>query len=383
MPQERRHDAVESPHGMEPPLRSEAAPAEYSASDIASPASGTRMLSPQRATRVLLIAAVLGVCDQSYWQYSEVDHFIKSYWMPFIRGTGPAPEQYRIGVKMAAWWLVDHLSWGFRYGYTLMDVMASTVGVLLVYDLLLRRQIIRTASAASQWFASAGFALLVCYYMAWVGFYFRPETLPSFGLTAAMVWLWTYRTNQRSGTSLIVCGLVVCAAAQAWIRADIPCALDAGMLLVSLTRTGEGLSIPRRAALVTSALCIAIALGTQLYIMRVLYPHASYGNTPIFMVTRDLRQPLTFPPFLIFVVPLVWTAVQAWRQRSALDTSSRGLLFGSGIYVLLWILFGKLDEVRIYIPFAVALIPVTMELAVRRISPATSLVSNAGRGVEA
>jgi hypothetical protein len=126
-------------------------------------------------------------------------------------------------------------------------------------------------------------------------------------------------------------------------------------------------------------LCIAIAVGTQIYIMRMLYPHASYGNTPLFMVTHDLRQPLTFPPFLVFVVPLVWTAVQAWRQRSALDTSSRGLLFGSGIYILLWILFGKLDEVRICIPFAVALIPVTMELAVRRISPTGSLASNAAR----
>jgi hypothetical protein len=341
------------------------------------------MLSPQRATRVLVIAAVLGICDQSYWQYSEVDHFIKGYWMPFIRGTGPAPEQYRIGVKMSAWWLVNHLSWGFRYGFTLMDVIASTMGVLLVYDLLLRRRIVRTASAASQWFASAGFALLVCYYMAWVGFYFRPETLPSFGLTACMVWLWTYRTNQRSGTGLIVFVLVICAAAQAWIRADIPCALNAGMLLVSLTRAGEGLSIPRRAALATSALCIAIAAGTQIYIMRVLYPHASYGSTPLFMVTHDLHQPLGFPPFLIFMVPLAWTGVQAWRQRSELDTSSRGLLVGAGIYLLLWVLFGKLDEVRIFIPFAVALIPLTMELAVRRISPTGLLASNAGRGVEA
>jgi hypothetical protein len=366
---------------MEQPLRSETAPLEHSAREIASPTPGTRILSPQCATRVLLLAAVLGVCDQSYWRYSNVDHYFKGYWMPYVQGTGAAPEQYRIGVKMAAWWLVKHLSWDFRYGFTLLDVIASTVGILLVYDLLLRRPIIRAADTASQWFASAAFVLLVCYYMAWVGFYFRPETLPSFGLTACMAWLWTRRPGKRSSAGLTICGLLICAAAQAWIRADIPCALNAGIFLVSLTRAGEGLSISRRAALVTSALCVAVAAGTQLYIMRVLYPHASYGNIPLFMVTHDLHQPLTFPPFLIFILPLVWTGVQAWRRRSVLDTGSRGLLVGAAIYFVLWVLIGKLDEVRIFIPFAIALIPVTMELAVRRISIASS-TANVSPGVE-
>lgn len=263
---------------MEQPLRSETAPVEHSAREIASPAPGARTLSPQSVTRVLLLCTVLGVCDQSYWQYSNVDHYFGGYWIQFVRGTGGAPEQYRIGVKMTAWWLVRHLSWGFRHGFALMDVIASTVGILLVYQLLLRMPAVCRASTALQWFASAGFAFLVCYYMAWVGFFFRPETLPSFGLTACMAWLWTRRTDERMAGGLTICGLVACAAAQAWIRADIPCALNAGMFLVSLPRKGGGLSISRRAALATSALCIAVAVGIQLYIMRVLYPHASYAG---------------------------------------------------------------------------------------------------------
>ncbi|HEV2575810.1 MAG TPA: hypothetical protein VGU25_01250 [Acidobacteriaceae bacterium] len=337
------------------------------------------MLSPQLPTRVLLLAAVLGICDQSYWQYSDVDHYFTGYWMPFVHGTGTAPEQYRIGVKMAAWWLVQHLSWEFRYGFTLMDVIASVAGALLVYDLLLRRPAIRESSTTLQWFASAGLVLLVCYYMAWVYFFFRPETLPSFGLTACMAWLWTRRRDERGGTALTICGLVAAAAAQAWIRADVPCALNAGILLMTVFGSGRGLSISRRASIVTSAVCIAVAAGTQFYIMRVVYPHASYGNVPVFMVTRDLHQPLTFPPFLIFMLPVAWTAVQAWRQRAALDTGSRGLLLGAAIYFALWILMGKLDEVRIFIPFAVVLIPITMELAIRRISSNSQLN---GRGVE-
>lgn len=367
---------------MESPLRSETAPAEHSGRDIAIPNPGTRMPSPKRVTRVLLLAAVLGVCDQSYWQYSNVDHYLKDYWTPFVQGTGAAPEQYRIGVKMTAWWLVQHLSWSFRYGFTLMDVVASTAGALLVYDLLLRRPVIRNASAPLKWFASAGFLLLVCYYMAWVDFYFRPETLPSFGLMACMAWLWTRRREERGGTALTICGLLAAAAAQAWVRADLPCVLNAGMFVVSMMRRGEGLSISRRAALVTSAACIAVAASTQLYIMHVIYPHASYGRIPLLMVTHDLHMPLTFPPFLIFTLPLGWTAVQAWRQRSALDGGSRGLLLGAAIYLVLWVLLGKLDEVRIFVPFAVTMIPVTMELIVRRISCTTALAADTGRRVE-
>lgn len=121
---------------------------ERGARRIASPQPGTRMMSPQRMTRVLLLATVLGACEQSYCHYRDVDHYFGGYWMPFIHGAGAAPEQYRIGVKMVAWWLVQHLSWQFRYGFTLMDVIASVAGALLVYDLLLRRPAIWESSTA-------------------------------------------------------------------------------------------------------------------------------------------------------------------------------------------------------------------------------------------
>jgi len=353
-----------------------------SADAVSNPQPGAKTPRPQRVTRVLLLAMMLGLCDQNYWQYSNVDHYFAGYWMPFVRGTGTAPEQYRIGVKMAAWWLVQHFSWGFRHGFTLMDVLASTVGVLLIYDLLLRRAAIRSATMAWQWFSSIGFVMLVCFYMAWVGFFFRPETLPSFGVTACMVWLWMHPRTKSMGTPLIICGLLIAAATQAWIRADIPCALNAGVFLACLTGSGRGLSISRRAALVTSLACIAVAAGIQLYIMRVLYPHANYGGIPVVMMLHDPHQPLTLPPFLVFMLPVAWTAVQAWRQRSVLDTGDKGLVFGAAIYWVLWVVLGKLDEVRIFIPFAVALIPITMELAVRRISGPGKIPAGARGGVE-
>lgn len=351
-----------SSNQSEEALRREAAPCE--------PASTSGVAAPWRTMRVLLIAAVLGVCDRSYWQYSNVDHYWPKYWLPYIHGTGLAPEQYRIGVKWTAWWFVQHLGWGFRHGFALMDVAGALVAVLLLFDILQRKRLVREASAGTQWFAAAAFVMLVCFYLAWTEFFFRPETLPSTGLAVAMFWLWSRRDStpaRPSRQALLICAVIAAAAVQASIRADVACLLNAGMLLICFTRFGHGLSLPRRAAVLTSSAAVAAAAAIQLYIMRVKFPHTSYGSIPVVMATHDLRQPLTFPPFLFFILPVVWTGVQFWRQRDSEDSASAGLVLGSGLYLVLWMVLGKLDEVRIFIPFALALAPLTVELAVRRI----------------
>jgi hypothetical protein len=330
----------------------------------------SRSASPERPTRILLLAAVLGVCNQAYWQYSNTDHYWPRYWMPYIQGTGLAPEQYRVGVKLAAWWFVRHLHWGFRHGFMVMDVISSVTGVWLLYDLLQRNSVIRRASTTAQWFASAAFVMLVCFYLSWTLYYFRPETLPSTGLTAVMVWLWMARgpTSNRLRQVMVILGLLATTAVQAWIRADIPCLLNAGMFLAAFLKSADGFSLPRRAAILTSLSAMAVAAATQLYIMRVRYPHTTYGDIPVVMIFHDLPSPFVWLPFLSFIVPIAWTGVEFWRQRRSVDSASLGLVIGSGLYFILWVIMGKIDEVRIFIPFALALIPVTVSLAVRRLS---------------
>jgi hypothetical protein len=368
---------------MEPRLPSGPAHPE-SVQAIARQELRPEMHRPRRTTQVLLLALALGVCDQSYWQYSNVDHYWPTYWLPFVHGTGQAPEQYRVGIKLAAWWLVQHFHWGFRHGFVLMDVVALVAAVLLTYNLLERRPAIREAGVGLQWFAAAAVFALAAYYLGWVGSFLRPETLPSVGLTVVMAWLWNVRAKPRYGGHIATaCALILVSAAQAWIRADIPCALNAGILLVSLTTSGRQFSLPKRLATVISFLCVAVAAGTQLYMMRVLYPHASYGSTPVFMVTRELHHWLELPPFLVFMLPVAWTGVQAWRRRATLDGPSRGLLVGAAIYLVLWILLGKVDEVRIFIPFALALTPLSAELAVRKIGRSPEVPTAAIAGGEA
>jgi hypothetical protein len=331
-------------------------------------------VGPQRAARALLLAFTLGLCDLTYWQYSFVDHFNGGYWKSFVDGAGLAPEQYRIGVKLAAWWMVQHFGWGFRHGFTLIDVVSSLAAVFLLYDVLQRKGAVRAASVEVQWFASAAFIALTCFYLVWVGFgsYFRPETLPNTALVAIMLWLWASWdriAGKKPGQLWVAVALVAASALQGWIRADLACALNAGIFVGCFVKQRTGRVQHAGWKLAVSLLCTVVAGLTQLYIMRVKYPHASYGPIPVLMIKHDLRQPLTFPPFLCFMLPIAWTYFRFWRNRDrgAGEDTDLGLVIGSMIYVILWLVLGKLDEVRIFIPFAMALIPLTVELAMRRI----------------
>jgi hypothetical protein len=356
---------------MQHPPPNDPAAAQREASTAASAMEKAGDMGPRWMIRVLLTAAALGACERSYWLYSGTEHHQPELWLSLVQGTGFAPEQYRVGVRSAAWWMMQRFGWGFRHGFAVMDIAASLLAIFLLYDLLLRKRAMRCASMAMQWFASASFVMLVCFYLAWLQFFGKPETLPSAGLAAVLLWLWSPRSEETASGSrqtMVVCGLLAATALLATIRADVACLLSAGMFLASVTRMGARMALPKRIAMLTSGACALLAAGIQLYLMRMVYPQTTYGPTHWLMARYDLYRPLIWVSFVLFMVPVAWTGVQFWRQRAEEDGASAGLVAGSALYLILWVVLGKLDEVRIFIPFALALAPLTVELAVRRLA---------------
>jgi hypothetical protein len=110
---------------------------------------------------------------------------------------------------------------------------------------------------------------------------------------------------------------------------------------------------------------VLLSGGIQFYLMHVAYPHASYGSTPVFQLVLNVTDHLRIFPFLIFMLPWAWTMNFFIRRREALPGPSAALLGGSTIFLLLWCVVGKIDEVRIFLPFAVALIPATVQAAMQ------------------
>jgi hypothetical protein len=71
-------------------------------------------------------------------------------------------------------------------------------------------------------------------------------------------------------------------------------------------------------------------------------------------------------PFVLFLVPWGWLATTLARRRATADAPGMALLAGSAIYMVLWFVVGRIEEVRIFLPFAVALIPLTCACAMER-----------------
>jgi hypothetical protein len=81
----------------------------------------------------------------------------------------------------------------------------------------------------------------------------------------------------------------------------------------------------------------------------------------------ELRQNLTNPlglfAFALFMLPWAWLASRIARRQNVAEAPQLGLFFGSVIYLVMWFVVGRLEEVRIFLPYAVALIPLTVESA--------------------
>lgn len=346
------------------------------------------MKSPTTSARALFAAIVASSTFLDYWSYSQQYSKDPASFTSVLNGTADAPAQYRIGVLKTADFLVRHAHLGLRHAMALLDGISAVIAVYLLYSLLQQSKVYQTASRELRWYGSAAFVVLVQFYLAWLIWYQRPETLPTAALNTLVLWLLVRGLKpMRSGLGMYVASgvaQVLLAAAQGLVRADVAVALHAGVVLVCLLGSnrrhgsepphgaGWTFALPRAAQLLTSVLCIAVAGGVQFVIMHRVYPHATYGNTPAFQLVLNVTQVVRLVPFALFLVPYAWTLRQVARPRILNETPPDmlplvALLAGSVVYLGLWCVLGKVDEVRIFLPFALALAPLTVQLAMQAI----------------
>ncbi len=164
--------------------------------------------------------------------------------------------------------------------------------------------------------------------------------------------------------------MLLLALAQGFVRADVAFALHLGILLVYPTPAGRGFALPRRVQGGTSLVAMLLVIGIQYYLMKRVYPHANYGDTPVLQLFLNLRSPLSYAPFLLFTLPMEWTGVMLARRRYQVEPAGVGMFSAAVIFLGMWAAFGRIDEVRIFLPFALA--PLTVELAMQLILPVST-----------
>jgi len=328
------------------------------------------MQGPKKVVSVLLSAIVLSTGYLDYWAYSQAFYKEPNIWMDVVSGTGNAPGQYRIGVIDTAYFLARHLHVGMRHTLALLDVISGLIAVFALFLVLQRSAVYRKASVATQWFGAASFIILVQFYLAWLLWYQRPETLPTAAILALALLLLAVKSPlpEGGGTVGTIIGLLLLAAAQGFVRADVAFALHLGILLVCLTGTGKGFALPRGVQAGTSLVAMVLVLGIQYDLMKV-YPQANYGDTRVVQLFFNLKSPSAYAPFLLFLLPTGWTAAMLRRRRYQAESASIGMFTAAVIFLGMWVVVGKIGEVRIFLPFALALAPLTAELAMQRFLP--------------
>jgi hypothetical protein len=323
---------------------------------------------PGRVTSVLLCVLVLSVGVLDSREYGREFHQNPNAWIDVIAGTANAPTQYRIGVVDTASFLARHGHLELVHVLTLLDVLSGLVAVFVLFWVLRRSTVYRRGGLSSQWFGAASFLVLMQFYLGWVIWYQRPETLPTAAMLAVALALLTGRLPllDRLGTVVAVAGLLVLAVAQGYIRADVALALHVGILLVCFTSAGSGFALGRWVQAWTSLVAVILAAGIQYDLMRRVYPQANYGGTPVLQLFLNLQAPTTQLPFFLFLVPFGWTAVMLVRRRYRPDSAGAGVFVGAVIFLGMWLMVGRIKEVRIFLPFALTLAPLTTELAMQR-----------------
>jgi hypothetical protein len=103
--------------------------------------------------------------------------------------------------------------------------------------------------------------------------------------------------------------------------------------------------------------------------MKRVYPQATYGDTQVLQLFFNLKSLQGYIPFLLFMMPLGWTMVMLARRQYLAGSAEIGMLTAAVIFIGMWVIAGRIKEVRIFLPFALALAPLTVELEMQRFLP--------------
>ena len=318
-------------------------------------------------TRFVLLLVTISTIYLGYWEYSKASYQDPNIFTQLLRGEGNAPQQYRIGVLKVADILRRMLHLNLRHAITLIDLASALSAVFLLFSCLQRMTAYREASPSGKSFACAVYVVLVQFYFGWATWFQRPETFTTALSVALLLWLLTPPSHDGGNAApLIMAATVTVAFLQAMVRADVVITLEAGVLLSCLLNRADGISLPRWPQATISVAALLVAGGTQFYIMHVVYPYATYGGVQVVQLKLNFLTPIVFVPFVLFMTPYAYLLHHMRDPHLVIDRSSVVLVPGSLLFLGLWFVFGRIDEVRIMLPYTLALAPLVATVVMQR-----------------
>jgi hypothetical protein len=280
-------------------------------------------------------------------------------WKWHLSGGIRAPFQYRIGSWIVVDWL-NRLAGIKPYDtLTLIDVLCLAGSLWIVLLLTVHADSESTAlpkNSLRLWFRIAVVLLLAEYYLAWGHWFQSPEMMPSVLFVAISLALVTGKFFQKPLLPCLL--LLLLSLVQSFFRADVAVILNTGFFLAILLFRKLPVPLGRMRLAITCAVAALAAGCVQIYLMRVRFPHATYGPEHVVQITTNLRPGMWLTMLLTLLPYFVLWAILL-RKRFHPSAPLAMLLTASLLYFVLWFAVGQLDETRIFIPFAFALLPAT------------------------
>ena len=161
---------------------------------------------------------------------------------------------------------------------------------------------------------------------------------------------------------MLFSSLVLVAILGATIRADAVVAMMGGMLLVHL---GARNAADKERWVIPASLVGAIAaVAIEWFISHRMFPHSA-RSAPAFQLLENLHAVNGAAALACVLGPWVLTIWLAARTWGAMPVWLRGIALGSIFHFLMFLTFGMSEEVRIFLPFTLTLIPLSATLLYR------------------
>ena len=297
---------------------------------------------------MVVLLASFSFLDYHTYIRETADH--PSLLPDILAGRGLAPQQYRIAVPLLAQAVhrVSHLS--FETLFALIDLLCGLGAALAIRRSLTLTPEFRSASLAGQFARLATLSTLILFYFFWCLRYQRPDTIPC----ALFLCLAAVLLSSRSPLALP--GLLGLSLLQGFVRSDIAITLNVGLFLAALFGAPLPGTLRRLPTLLASTLGALASLLILLWLARSVYPHATYGSTAVVQLRTNVSGQLL--PFTLFLLPILFGILCAMRSRPR--DSNLYLVVGGALFLFSWFLLGRAQEVRIFAPYAIVLIPLAV-----------------------
>jgi hypothetical protein len=287
-------------------------------------------------------------------------YFVQSAWSAgenaAVRSDQPvsglyAPDAYRVAMPALADFLQRVHPGGRPFMSALCDFCFFFAALFLLYRLTVDDLTPPDVGLLERTTVVAIFLAFLQFPIAWVIPWQRPETAPTALYLAFALFCVSRRSRQGRWFGL----LLAATALQSFVRADAPFVFGAALLLLSfggdrLRPFGSRLSSVLKAGLVA-----VVAAGGQMYLQFIRFPHLTYPpGTAVVQLINNLH-PHNLWPFGIAVLPFLLLAAFLIDRRPKLRSVDTLAVAAAGLYLPLWFTVGRSAEVRIFVPFMLAL----------------------------